>query len=45
MIKAEILPNSPEWRLNFQMMWRILKLVYIDSEIYWLTVRMYFGRN
>ena len=45
MIKAEILPKTPEWRSNFQMMRRVLKLVYIDSEIYWLTIRMYFGRN
>ena len=26
------------------MMWRVLKLVYIDGEIYWLSIRMYLGR-
>ena len=46
MINAEILPKPPrELRSNFQMMRRVLKLVYIDSEIYWLIIRMYFGRN
>ena len=33
MIKAEILPKTPrELRLDFQMMRRVLKLVYIDSQ-------------
>ena len=46
MIKVEILPKTPhELMLNFQMMQRVLKLVYIDSEIYWLTIRMYIGQN
>ena len=44
MIKAEILPKTPR-EVEFQMMWRVLKLVYIDSEIYRLTIRMYCGRN
>ena len=39
MIKACILPKtSRELRSNFQMMRRVLKLIYIDSEIYWLTI-------
>ena len=42
MIKAEIFPKTPrELRSNFQMMRRVLKIVYIDSEIYCLTIRMY----
>ena len=50
MIKVEILPKTPrELRSNFQMMQRMLKLVYIDREIhvhvYWLTIGMYFGQN
>ena len=46
MIKVEILPKTPrEMRSTFQMMRRVLKLIYIDSEIYWLTIRMYFCRN
>ena len=45
MIKAYILPKSPrDLRSNLQMMRRVLKLVYIDSETYWLTLWMYFGR-
>ena len=44
MIKAEILPKTPRGiETNFQMMRRVLKLVYIDSEIYWLVISMYFG--
>ena len=46
MIKTQILPkNSRELRSNFQMVRRVLKLVYIDIELYWLTIRMYFGGN
>ena len=45
-IKAEILPKTPrEMRSNFQMMPMVLKLVYIDSDIYWFTIRMHFGQN
>ena len=44
-IKAYILPKTPcELRSNFQMM-QVLKLVYIDSKRYWLTIRIYFGRK
>ena len=46
MNKAKILPKtSRELRSNCQMIRRMLKLIYIDSEIYWLTIRLYLGRN
>ena len=46
MIKASILPKTHrELKLNFQMMRMVFKLSYIDSKIYWLTIRMHFGRN
>ena len=40
MTKAEILPKTPrELRSKIQMMRRVLKLVYIDSEVYFGTLK------
>ena len=47
MIKADILPKTPPsgGRIFKSVMRRVMKLVYTDSEIYWLTLKIYFGRN
>ena len=44
MLKPEILPKTPcDIRSNFQRMRRVLKLVYINREIYYLTSKMHFA--
>ena len=45
MLKAFILPKTPrELRSNFQMIQMISLLVYIDSQLYKLTIRMHFDQ-